>query len=91
VYIEKMKIIAATFPPGYTPYYSNINFALLSIALSKFVKSPSTMIFDETLKTPLGLDSTTFGNPMATTNDSVIPSGDETATGWANQLGPLNG
>lgn len=91
MYLSKIVTLAASFPQGYTPLYSNANFALLGLALSNIVGAPEEQIFDEDLKKPLGLTGTTFGNPSFVTRNSVVPDGDVQKSGWRNALGPLNG
>ncbi|KAI8623634.1 putative secreted beta-lactamase [Xylariaceae sp. FL1651] len=91
IYIKQIANLASSFVPGYTPLYSNANFALLGIALSNMLGISEEEIFSSSIAKPLGLNGTTIGNPRSVTNSSVIPGGDLTATGWANALGPLNG
>lgn len=79
-------LLAASFPPGYTPLYSNANFALLGTALANLVGKPLEEIFTTSLIEPLGLTGTTLGNPSNITDRSVIPDSD--ATSWNNVLGP---
>ncbi|KAI0431207.1 beta-lactamase/transpeptidase-like protein [Xylaria sp. FL1042] len=90
VYIQKIANLASSFVPSYTPSYSNANFAILGIALENMLGASIQDIFNERVAEPLGLSSTTIGNPLKITNDSVIPGGGLTATGWNNALGPLN-
>ncbi|KAI1299857.1 beta-lactamase/transpeptidase-like protein [Xylaria venustula] len=90
VYIQKIATLASSFVPSYTPLYSNANFAILGIALENMLDASIQDIFHENVVKPLGLRSTTIGNPQQITNDSVIPSGGLTASGWDNALGPLN-
>ncbi|USW56087.1 Putative beta-lactamase/transpeptidase [Septoria linicola] len=82
--------LAASFPPGYTPLYSNANFALLGIALANLVGQSIEGIFNESLVEPLGLTGTTLSNPKSTVTRFVVPGGDEQKTGWNNTLGPQN-
>ncbi|TRX88884.1 hypothetical protein FHL15_010227 [Xylaria flabelliformis] len=89
-YIEKIANLASSFEPSYTPSYSNANFAILGLALENILGAPIQDIFNKTVAKPLGLRSTTIGNPLQITNDSVIPGGGMTASGWDNALGPLN-
>ncbi|GAP87523.1 putative beta-lactamase transpeptidase-like protein [Rosellinia necatrix] len=90
VYIQKVANLASSFEPGYTPSYSNANFAVLGIALENMLGASIEDIFDKTVAKPLGLRSTTMGNPLHITNDSVIPGGGLTRSGWDDALGPLN-
>lgn len=77
--------------PSYTPSYSNANFALLALGLENMLGAAIQDIFNETIAEPLGLRSTTVGNPSQITNDSVIPGGGLVRSGWWDALGPLNG
>ncbi|KAI0855115.1 beta-lactamase/transpeptidase-like protein [Xylaria cubensis] len=89
-YIQKVANLASSFEPSYTPSYSNANFAILGLALENILGAPIQDIFNKTVAKPLGLRSTTIGNPLQVTNDSVIPGGGKTASGWDNTLGPLD-
>lgn len=91
MYLSHIGSLAASFPQGYTPLYSNANFALLGLALSNLADMPEEDIFDQHLVKPLGLNGTTFSNPSQVTKHSVIPGGDVQKSGWKNRLGPLNG
>ncbi|KAI0154934.1 beta-lactamase/transpeptidase-like protein [Xylariaceae sp. FL1272] len=90
-YLHKVTNLAPSFGPGTTPLYSNANFAILGIALSKMLKKPLEDIFVETVVKPLGLTGTSMTNPESVTDHSVIPGGDLTQAGWEDALGPLNG
>ncbi|KAI1265839.1 beta-lactamase/transpeptidase-like protein [Xylariaceae sp. FL1019] len=90
-YLHKVTNLAPSFGPATTPLYSNANFAILGIALSKMLKAPLEDIFDETIVKPLGLTGTSITNPESVTGNSVIPGGDLTQAGWEDALGPLNG
>ncbi|KAI0813263.1 beta-lactamase/transpeptidase-like protein [Xylaria sp. FL0064] len=90
VYIKKIANLASSFVPSYTPSYSNANFAILGIALENMLGASIQDIFDKSVVKPLGLTSTTIGNPLKISNDSVIPGGGLTSSGWDNALGPLN-
>ncbi|KAI0546587.1 beta-lactamase/transpeptidase-like protein [Xylaria curta] len=89
-YIQKIANLASSFKPSYTPSYSNANFAVLGIALENIFGTSIQDVFNKTIAKPLGLKSTTIGNPLQITNNSVIPGGGMTASGWDNALGPLN-
>ena len=91
VYLSKIGTLAASFPSGYAPLYSNANFALLGLALANLVGVPEEAIFNQSIAKPLRLNGTTFSNPSSVTDHSVIPGGDVQKSGWKNALGPLNG
>ncbi|KAI1754825.1 beta-lactamase/transpeptidase-like protein [Xylaria castorea] len=90
VYIQKIANLASSFEPSYTPSYSNANFAILGIALEKMLGASIPDIFNKSVAEPLSLSSTTIGNPLQVTNNSVIPGGGLTRSGWDDALGPLN-
>ncbi|KAI1325573.1 beta-lactamase/transpeptidase-like protein [Xylariaceae sp. FL0255] len=90
VYIQKIANLASSFGPSTTPSYSNANFAILGIALENMLGSSVQDIFTKSVAKPLGLTSTTIGNPSHITKNSVIPSGGLTSSGWDDALGPLN-
>ncbi|KAI1162095.1 beta-lactamase/transpeptidase-like protein [Nemania serpens] len=89
-YIRKVANLASSFVPSYTPSYSNANFAILGLALENMLKTPVQDIFTKSVAKPLGLTSTTVGNPRHITKDSVIPGSGFTRSGWDDALGPLN-
>ncbi|KAM3414191.1 hypothetical protein BST61_g10849 [Cercospora zeina] len=60
--------LAASFPPGYTPLYSNANFALIGAALANLAGMDFENVFDESLVKPLGLTGTTSGKPKNITS-----------------------
>ncbi|KAJ2985344.1 hypothetical protein NUW58_g5587 [Xylaria curta] len=91
VYIKAVANLGSSFVPSYTPSYSNANFALLGLGLENMLGATVEDIFDEKIAKPLGLRSTTMGNPLQITNDSVIPGGGLVRSGWWDALGPLNG
>ncbi|KAI1125594.1 beta-lactamase/transpeptidase-like protein [Nemania abortiva] len=91
VYIQKVANLASSFEPSYTPSYSNANFAVLGIALENMLGASIEDVFDKSIAKPLGLSSTTMGNPLEITNNSVIPGSGLTRSGWDDALGPLNG
>ncbi|KAF2211204.1 hypothetical protein CERZMDRAFT_43776 [Cercospora zeae-maydis SCOH1-5] len=80
--------LATSFPPGYTPLYSNANFALIGAALANFTGLDSETIFHESLVKPLGLTGTTSGRPRNITARSIVPLGDAQKSSWDNDLGP---
>ena len=90
MYIKEVANLASSFVPTYTPSYSNANFALLGLALENMLGATIEDIFDKSIAKPLGLRSTTMGNPLQITNDSVIPGGGLVRSGWWDALGPLN-
>ncbi|KAI0867782.1 beta-lactamase/transpeptidase-like protein [Hypoxylon argillaceum] len=90
VYIQHIANLGSSFGPGYTPSYSNANFAILGIALENMLSASIQDIFNKSVAGPLGLRSTTIGNPLRVTNDSVIPGGGLMRSGWYDALGPLN-
>lgn len=89
-YIRRIANLASSFVPSYTPSYSNANFAILGLALENMLKAPIQDIFAKSVAKPLGLTSTTVGNPRRITKHSVIPGGGLTRSGWDDALGPLN-
>ncbi|KAI0104163.1 beta-lactamase/transpeptidase-like protein [Nemania sp. FL0031] len=89
-YIRKVANLASSFEPSYTPSYSNANFAILGIALENMLGAPIQDIFNKSIAQTLGLSSTTIGNPLQITNDSVIPGSGLTRSGWDDALGPLD-
>ncbi|KAI1118259.1 beta-lactamase/transpeptidase-like protein [Nemania sp. NC0429] len=89
-YIRKVANLASSFVPSYTPSYSNANFAVLGLALENMLKAPIQDIFAKRVAKPLGLTSTTMGNPRRVTKDSVIPGAGIARSGWDDALGPLN-
>ncbi|KAI0435706.1 beta-lactamase/transpeptidase-like protein [Xylaria telfairii] len=91
VYIQQIANLASSFQPSYTPSYSNANFAILGIALENMLGVSIEDIFNKSVAQPLGLSSTTIGNPPQITNNSVIPGSGLKRTGWNDALGPLNG
>lgn len=90
-YIARVPTLAASFLPGYTPDYSNANFALLGIALENVLGEHLEEVFNASLAEPLGFTGTTITQPREITNQSVIPSGDAQLAGWSDVLGPLDG
>lgn len=88
-YLKGLSRLGASFPAGYTPLYSNANWAILGYALSNLLNSPMELIFNTSLVEPLNLTGTTYSNPKTVTKQSVIPNGNTSASGWDNELGPL--
>ncbi|GIZ48896.1 hypothetical protein CKM354_001193900 [Cercospora kikuchii] len=80
--------LAASFPPGYTPLYSNANFALLGTALANLADEDFEKVFHDSLVRPLGLTGTTSGRPNNITAKSIVPLGDAQKSSWDNDLGP---
>ncbi|KAI0509467.1 putative secreted beta-lactamase [Xylaria bambusicola] len=91
VYIKEVANLGLSFVSSYTPSYSNANFAILGLALENMLGASLEDIFDEHIAKPLDLRSTTMGNPLQITNNSVIPGGGLVRSGWWDALGPLNG
>ncbi|KAJ3561764.1 hypothetical protein NPX13_g8818 [Xylaria arbuscula] len=91
VYIKEVANLGSSFVPSYTPSYSNANFALLGLGLENRLGATIEDIFDRITAKPLGLRSTTMGNPLQITNDSIVPGGGLVRSGWWDALGPLNG
>lgn len=89
-YLQGVKTLAASFPSGYTPLYSNQDYALIGLALENLTGATLDDLFNSSLVQPLGLRETTFKQPSKITKNSVIPNGDEQVSQWNNDFGPIN-
>ncbi len=88
VYLTRAITEPASFPPGYSPAYSNNGFELLGIAMENMANSSLEAMFTESIVDRLGLRRTSYTTPNTTSN-GVIPAGDPYSSGWNSDFGVL--
>ncbi|SMR45200.1 unnamed protein product [Zymoseptoria tritici ST99CH_3D1] len=88
-YIQAVANLAAVFAPGYTPMYSNANWAILGYALEKLAGEEVEAVFNSSLVEALGLTGTSYTTPKIVTKHAVIPNGNVSSSSWDDELGPL--
>lgn len=71
--------------PGTTPIMSDTAFQLLAYALEGIKKTPFARMFNETTQAAK-MSSTTLGHGAGLKN-AVIPSDNETSSGWSTDFG----